>query len=245
MPTHILIIEDNAPNLELMSYLLRAFEYVVSTAEDGGEGLEAIRSKSPDLVICDVHLPTMSGYEVAREMKQDPRTKDIPVVAVTALAMVGDRDKVLSAGFDGYIAKPIAPEVFVEEVEKFLGAGQRSKASPTLHGALSPSLNDSSSLCRATILVLDDVAVNISLIRTILEPFGYRIQPAATIHEALLVWQEMKPDLIITDVHLKDGTGFDLLRRVRGDGSFPVKPVLFLSGQPIQKIVSGRSRQAH
>lgn len=122
MPAHILVIEDNTPNLELMAHLLRAFDYEVSTSEDGGEGLESIRKKSPDLVLCDVSIPTVSGYEVARCMKQDAAIKSIPLIAVTALAMVGDRGKVLSAGCDGYIPKPITPELFVEQVEKFIPA---------------------------------------------------------------------------------------------------------------------------
>jgi two-component system, cell cycle response regulator len=230
MPAHILVIEDNAPSLELITYLLQAFEYAVSTAADGGDGLEAIRSKSPDLVVCDVHLPTMSGYDVAREMKQDPAMKDIPLIAVTALAMVGDRDKVLSAGFDGYIAKPIAPELFIEQVEKFLGADQHSQARPKLHVASSPSPNSSSASGLATILVVDDVDVNIILTKTILEPFGYRINTAASVREGILAFQQTNPDLIIADVHLKDGSGYDLLQRIKGESSLNLKPVLFISG---------------
>jgi CheY-like chemotaxis protein len=138
MAAHILVIEDNSANLELMTYLLEAFGHTVSTAEDGGQGLEAIRSKCPDLVICDIHLPTVSGYEVARKMKEDPEMKTRPLIAVTALAMLGDRDKVLSAGFDGYITKPIAPELFVEDVEKFLSPNKRSRTAREQH-ALSRS----------------------------------------------------------------------------------------------------------
>lgn len=120
MPGRILIIEDNPQNLELMTYLLRAFGYIVLTAGDGAEGIEIVRREKLDLIICDVHLPKVDGYEVANHLKRDPMLYRIPLVAVTALAMVGDREKVLAAGFDGYIDKPIIPEMFVKQVEAFL-----------------------------------------------------------------------------------------------------------------------------
>jgi CheY-like chemotaxis protein len=116
----ILIIEDNAANLELMTYLLDAFGHTVSVAYDGVEGLAALRANLPDLIICDVQLPNIDGYAVARCLKGDPARCHVPIVAVTALAMVGDRNRILASGFDGYIAKPINPEMFVRQVEAFL-----------------------------------------------------------------------------------------------------------------------------
>src|SRR5918999_3982372 len=125
MAARILVVEDNPANLDLMAYLLKAFGYTPLTAQDGEEGLEIARQEEPDLIICDVQLPKLDGYEVARWLKSHPRLRTIPLVAVTALAMVGDRDKVLAAGFDGYIAKPINPQTFVEQVEHFLQADRR------------------------------------------------------------------------------------------------------------------------
>jgi CheY-like chemotaxis protein len=118
--TRILVIEDNPTNLELMGYLLQAFGHTVLTAPDGEEGLEMVRREIPDLVVCDVQIPKFDGYEVATQMKNHPAFRKIPLIAVTALAMVGDRDKMLTAGFDGYISKPINPETFVREVEAFM-----------------------------------------------------------------------------------------------------------------------------
>jgi CheY-like chemotaxis protein len=120
MHGRILVIEDNPQNLELMSYLLRAFGHTVLAARDGAEGIETARREMLDLIICDIHLPVMDGYEVAQHLKKHPVLRQIPLVAVTALAMVGDRDKVLSAGFDGYIDKPIVPEEFVKQIEAFM-----------------------------------------------------------------------------------------------------------------------------
>lgn len=122
----ILVIEDNLDNLELMTYLLQAFGHTTLTAPDGAEGLAALELETPDIIVCDVHLPKLDGYEVAQRLKNDPRLCHIPLLAVTALAMVGDRDKVLAAGFDGYLAKPIDPETFVRQVDSYLPDAART-----------------------------------------------------------------------------------------------------------------------
>ena len=120
MSARILIIEDSEINLSLMSYLLSVFGYAVRTAMDGGMGVESARSDPPDLIICDIQMPKLDGYEVARQIKEDPALRHIPLIAVTALAMVGDREKILAAGFDGCILKPIDTEKFVAEMEGYL-----------------------------------------------------------------------------------------------------------------------------
>jgi CheY-like chemotaxis protein len=126
----ILIIEDNPTNLQLMVYLLQAFGHTPLEALDGETGLELIRRESPELVLCDIHLPSLDGFGVARDLKSHPALRNIPLVAVTALAMVGDRDRILSAGFDGYITKPISPETFVAQVEAFLPSTAHPSAVP-------------------------------------------------------------------------------------------------------------------
>lgn len=120
MGARILVIEDNPTNLELMTYLLRAFGHTPLTATDGEAGIETALRERPDLVLCDLEMPRLDGYGVVRRLKADPALRHIPVVAVTASAMVGDRDRVIATGFDGYISKPITPETFVSEVEAFL-----------------------------------------------------------------------------------------------------------------------------
>lgn len=116
----ILVIEDNPASLELMCYLLQAFGHRVYTATDGERGESVAREQMPDLIICDVQLPVVDGLELAHRLAEDTQLSRIPRVAVTALAMVGDRDKVLAAGFDGYIAKPIVPETFVGQIEAMI-----------------------------------------------------------------------------------------------------------------------------
>jgi CheY-like chemotaxis protein len=120
MPARILIIEDNPANLELMSFLLQAHGHTVLSAPDGESGVELACRERLDLILCDVQLPRLDGYGVVRELKAKETWWRVPLIAVTAFAMVGDRERMLGAGFDGYLPKPIEPEAFVREVEAFL-----------------------------------------------------------------------------------------------------------------------------
>lgn len=123
MGCRILLIEDNPTNLELMTYLLRAFGHTTSSAADGEAGVRLALATPPDLILCDIALPKLDGFGVVERLKAESSMAAVPVIAVTASAMVGERDKILAAGFDGYISKPISPETFVAEVESFLGQG--------------------------------------------------------------------------------------------------------------------------
>lgn len=116
----ILIIEDNPANMELMAYLLKAHGHVPLHAHDGREGIARACGETPDAIICDVHLPKLDGYGVISFLKSHPSLRAVPTVAVTALAMVGDREKLLASGFDGYISKPIDPVAFVPLIESFV-----------------------------------------------------------------------------------------------------------------------------
>jgi two-component system, cell cycle response regulator len=122
----VLVVEDQIENRNLMAYLLRAFAHEVTTADDGGAGLTAARRDRPDLMVIDIQMPVMDGFELVAALKADPELAAIPAVAVTALAMVGDRDRILAAGFDGYVSKPIDATTFVGELETFLSLGERN-----------------------------------------------------------------------------------------------------------------------
>jgi len=135
MAVRILIIEDNPTILELMGYLLRACGHVPLTAHDGLEGIETARRTDPDLIVCDIQMPGLDGYEVAKRLKSDPVLRTVPLVAVTAYAIVGDRDAALAAGFDGYLTKPIVPKTFVAQLEAFLRPGPRPGNKSCTHSA--------------------------------------------------------------------------------------------------------------
>jgi two-component system cell cycle response regulator len=117
----ILLIEDNAANMDLARYLLEAHGFACHEARDGEAGVRAARERRPDLVLCDLRLPGMDGFAVLRELRADAALAGLPVIALTAYAMVGDRDRVLAAGFDGYLAKPLDPQRFAQQVAGFMG----------------------------------------------------------------------------------------------------------------------------
>lgn len=125
MTTRILIAEDHPASLELMRYLLTASGYEVLTAADGEEALAVMRAERPDLLICDLQMPKIDGYEVLRQVREDPGLRHIPVIAVTAFSMVGDRERVLAAGFDDYQSKPIEPENIISQMEQHLAVSLR------------------------------------------------------------------------------------------------------------------------
>ena len=118
----ILLIEDNEQNLYLATFLLEKNGFTVVPARSGPEGIELAGRIQPDLIILDIQLPEMDGYAVARGLRQNPALKDVPIVAVTSYAMVGDRERALAAGCNGYIEKPINPDTFKSEIESYLKA---------------------------------------------------------------------------------------------------------------------------
>lgn len=216
----ILIVEDNEDNRELMAYLLRAFGYDVRTARDGGEGIDALEQLRPDLIICDVHMPKVDGLGVARAVKQRTELAGVPIVAVTALAMAGDEERLLAAGFDGYVSKPIEPQQLVGEVERFLAAGH---APAQTVAAYAPATGGSASaeptIARASarILVVDDIEENRELTRAVLEPIGYEVTAVDGASGALEAMRAQKFALILSDLRMPERDGLDLLRSVKRD----------------------------
>jgi two-component system cell cycle response regulator DivK len=126
MPARILIIEDDQPSRDLLTYLFGASGYAVLGADDGEGGVRAALDHAPDLVLCDLQMPVLNGFDVLKRLRQDPNWRRVPVIAVTAFSMAGDRDEALAAGFDGYFPKPIDPETFVATIEAYLAPEHRA-----------------------------------------------------------------------------------------------------------------------
>jgi CheY-like chemotaxis protein len=120
MTDRILVADDNRANLDLMLYLLKAFGHEAVGVSDGLAAYEAVRNAGFSLILTDILMPGIDGYAFAKRLKSDPRLSAIPLIAVTALAMAGDRDRIKAAGFDGYISKPIDPQTFVAQIESYL-----------------------------------------------------------------------------------------------------------------------------
>jgi two-component system cell cycle response regulator DivK len=120
MSKRILYIEDNPDNRVLVRRVLQAEGYDVVEANDGLTGLQVAAETQPDLILMDINLPEIDGYEVTARMKQLPGISHVPIIAVTANVMKGDREKTLAAGCDGYIQKPIDIDLLPEQIERFL-----------------------------------------------------------------------------------------------------------------------------
>ena len=120
MPLSILLIEDNEQNRYLTTFLMVSSGYKVIYAADGPRALEIVKTTVPDAILLDIQLPLMDGYAVARALRSYSSMQDVPIIAVTSYAMVGDREKALAAGCNGYIEKPINPETFVAEIASFI-----------------------------------------------------------------------------------------------------------------------------
>src|SRR5262245_25766823 len=119
-----LLVEDNENNRYLAQFLLEREGFAVTVAINGRQALEAARKDRPDLVVMDIQMPEMDGYETARHFKSDPALAAIPLIGVSSYAMLGDRGRALKAGVAGYIEKPINPETFGQEVSRFLNRAQ-------------------------------------------------------------------------------------------------------------------------
>lgn len=238
MSTRILVIEDNPANMELMVYLLEAYGHTALTSNDGEHGVEVAIRELPDLIICDVNLPKLDGYGVVDRIRKHGALRRTPVVAVTALAMVGDREKLLQAGFDAYIGKPIEPETFVRQVEELISEDKRSSGAGASSAAALDAIcghviafdsHDSLAPRNARILVVDDSAVNSELIRSTLTPFGYTLTLADSVRRGLALARASQFDLIVSDLHMPYEDGFAFLRAVKADVSLARIPFMFLS----------------
>ena len=116
----ILVVEDNETNMYLIRFILEKSGYEVIEAREGAEGVELAIKNKPDLIIMDIQLPDIDGLEATKRIRASEADGDIPIIALTSFAMAGDRERALTAGCTGYIEKPINPETFMAEIEKYL-----------------------------------------------------------------------------------------------------------------------------
>ena len=120
MSKRILMVEDTEDNRQIMRDLMSMTDYELIEAVDGADGVAMAALHKPDLILMDIQLPVMDGYEAARRIKADPALKHIPIIAVTSYALSGDEAKTLAAGCEGYVAKPFSPRLLLAKIRKFL-----------------------------------------------------------------------------------------------------------------------------
>jgi PAS domain S-box-containing protein len=231
----ILIVDDNPANLKVARFALESEGYDVRTATDGEEALMILRRFRPRLILMDIQLPGVDGLEVTRSIKSDPVTREILVVAVTAYAMKGDREKALRAGCDGYITKPVDPIQLPLQVGVYLDRPQNravaagAALAPRNAPPLSPNIAVAGKAA-GSILVVEDNPTTRKMFRVALESAGYEVVEAADCRTALDVVAQRRPDLIVQDLILPDMDGLELARSLRDKlGDAPV-PIVCVSG---------------
>lgn len=225
----ILIVEDNKESLDLMTYLLDHCGHSIITASDGEEAIEKAKQHRPDLIICDIQLPKLNGYEIAKILKNDKLLKHVPLVSVTAYAMVGDRNKVRDSGFDAYISKPIDLVQFVVQIDSLLPAELRSNKSINLQpnpSTISAKKQDRI-YCKA--LLVDDFSASRELYKILLESIGVEVTAVSNVNEALSYLQKQVPDFILSEFHLPDNGGLAFLKLVRNNVAWKSIAFIFMS----------------
>lgn len=116
----VLVVEDNPNNMKLITMVLKRNEYETIGAVTGEEGVEMAASENPDIILMDIQLPGIDGYETTRQIKELESMKDVPIIAITSYAMAGDRETVMDAGCSGYLEKPINPLTIMDKIEKIV-----------------------------------------------------------------------------------------------------------------------------
>ena len=226
-----------------MVYLLEAFGHQTLQAHDGAEGIEIAKQEKPDLILLDIHMPRMDGYEVATSLRGNSDCCKIPLVAVTALAMVGDRERILASGFGGYIAKPIDPEAFAIQVQGFLGAAysvpERVSPPKAPNAPEMPEPSSPKSPKRGLVLFVDNSQTNAELIRSTLQPSGYEVLVARSAREGFDLARATPPDLIISDIHMPQQDGYAFRRMIKAEPGLAMIPFIFLSSS----VSSARERE--
>lgn len=220
MPKKILIVDDEINLLELVKVNLEAAGFSVITAQDGEEGLKKTYDENPDLIILDIYLPGIDGCELCRRIKNDPRTKDMPVIFLTAATQKEDIKKAIDAGCDLFLSKPFDPLKLVEMAEKIL---------------IPESINANS---KYKILVIDDDISIVELLEVNLKSAGYKVEIAFDGEMAMELIERGKFDLIILDIMIPKIDGYEICRRLRKKDTTMMTPVIVLSAKnkPVDKI---------
>ena len=220
-----MVVEDNERNVKLLRDLLDAHGYRTIEARSAEAAIALVPRERPELVLMDIQLPGMDGVAALRELRKLPETVAVPVIAVTAFAMKDDRERLLAAGFDGYVEKPIDVRALPEYVRSHL-ASTAAGAEPTTGRPVTRA---------PKILVVDDLPQNVKLLDAVLSARGYRVVSAASGEEALEAVAEEQPDLVLLDVVLPGMDGYEVCRRLRDRPTTRFLPVVMITAHGDQE----------
>ena len=238
MTAQILIVEDTPHNLQLMTYLLDARGHTVTAAETAEDGLALARADPPDLILMDLQLPGMDGYQALTALRATQQLRTAPVVAVTSFAMIDDKRQAIRAGFNHYLTKPIDPESFGDDIDAVLPAHLKgcvpvacteTGGNPSPRSAGGPDATSPPRQPRACILVLDDNYTNRHLLESVLIPHGYEVISVSSRQEAMRAVVHRMPDLFLCDVHLDGELGTEMLEDLHRVPALAAIPFAFVT----------------
>jgi DNA-binding response OmpR family regulator len=232
--TKILLVEDNELNQDMLSRRLmrRGFEVVFAT--DGATGVSMASSEQPDLILMDMSLPVMDGWEATQSIKSNPHTASIPIIALTAHAMVGDHDRAMAAGCDDYDTKPVELARLLQKIDALLATATQNKeiVSPPLPTAPLPvHIPQSSETTEHRILIVDDNEMNRDMLSRRLNRAGYAVLMAEDGEAGLSLIMEQSVDLILLDIMMPGISGLDVLQQIRQSYSQVQLPIIMATAK--------------
>jgi DNA-binding response OmpR family regulator len=238
--TKILLVEDNELNQDMLSRRLmrRGFEVVFAT--DGATGVSMASSEKPDLILMDMSLPVMDGWEATQSIKSNPHTASIPIIALTAHAMVGDRDKAMAAGCDDYDTKPVELARLLQKIDALLATATQNKAivsppqanpAPLPTAPLPVYIPQSSETTEHRILIVDDNEMNRDMLSRRLNRAGYAVLMAEDGEAGLSLIMEQSVDLILLDIMMPGISGLDVLQQIRQSYSQVQLPIIMATAK--------------
>ena len=222
----VLVIEDDANNLDVAQRIIRAAGHEALAATDGAAGIEAARSQRPDAILVDLLLPRVDGWTVTKTLREEAWAKEIPIIAVSALAMQQDRARAIEAGCDDFVSKPYAPAELRAVLARFLEDGGTPSVTGAIRRGVKVVAHD-----LGRVLVVDDEPANVELLVRRLDALGADTLRATNGEDALAIADRELPDLILLDIMMPGIDGYDTCRRLKmNDRTAPI-PVIFATAK--------------
>ncbi|MEM9162864.1 MAG: response regulator [Cyanobacteria bacterium P01_F01_bin.4] len=236
--TKILLVEDNPLNQDMLSRRLSRQGYEVVIAIDGAAGLAMTKTKRPDLILMDMNIPVIDGWEATRRLKADSQTQAIPIIALTAHAMAGDREKAIAAGCNEYATKPVEFKQLLKTIRAFIpqkpvtptpSAAATRSASPPGVAPVAASQRNSVVELPFTLLVVNDNDTSREVLSAHLQRKGYTTVSASSRITALDILQQFSIDLVLLDITLPETEAIETLQHIRQTSPKTALPVIMIS----------------
>jgi PAS domain S-box-containing protein len=232
----ILIAEDYPDIRNILSLLLSSSGYEIIEAENGRAAVDKALSEQPDLILMDMSMPVLSGWEATRLIKAEPKTSHIPVIALTAHALKGDRERAWEAGCDGFITKPIDNELLEHTIEQILAPDETTQeqdgqapAEMAVAETTKRSTDKLLNIHNQHILIIDADNSSADFISAELRARGYRTSVVDSREHAVALMEIERFDLVICEVEMSDSTGYEITEQIKQNSLMPFTPVILVT----------------